>query len=64
MHTHPLILSDSPPTPESGGIVLKNTTGAMIVINETGIHISNGKGAIITMIGPTISLNGTVLATV
>jgi Type VI secretion system/phage-baseplate injector OB domain len=59
-----LILSDSPPTPASGGIVLKDASGAMIVINETGIYISNGKGAIITMVGPTISVNGTALATV
>jgi hypothetical protein len=52
-----LILSDSPPTPISGGIVLKSTTGAMIVVNDSGIYIQNGKGASITMIGPTVAIN-------
>ena len=41
----------------TGGIVLKSTTGAMIVVNDTGIYISNGKGAMITMIGPTVDVN-------
>jgi len=59
-----LILSDGPPTPATGGIVLKSATGAAIVVNETGIYISNGQGAIITMIGPIISLNGTALTVV
>ena len=44
-----LIISDVPgPT---GGIIIKSTTGAMIMVNDTGITITNGKGAIITMIG-------------
>jgi len=52
-----LMVSDAPPTPATGGIVLKSTTGAMIVVNDTGIYISNGKGATITMIGPTVDVN-------
>jgi hypothetical protein len=52
-----IMVSDAPPTPISGGIVLKSTTGAMIVVNDTGIYISNGKGAMITMIGPTVDVN-------
>jgi hypothetical protein len=52
-----IMVSDAPPTPVTGGIVLKSTTGAMIVVNDTGIYISNGKGAIITMIGPTVDVN-------
>jgi Type VI secretion system/phage-baseplate injector OB domain len=52
-----LVLSDSPPTPVSGGIVLKSTTGAMIVVNDSGIYIQNGKGASITLIGPTVTVN-------
>jgi hypothetical protein len=52
-----LVLSDSPPTPASGGIVLKSTTGAMIVVNDSGIYIQNGKGASITLIGPTVTVN-------
>ena len=50
-----IIVSDSPPTPMSGGIVLKSTSGAMIVVNDTGIYISNGMGAIITMVGPAVN---------
>lgn len=56
-----LLLSDSAPTPATGGIVLKSTTGAMIVVNDSGIYISNGKGAMITMIGPTITINNGAL---
>jgi hypothetical protein len=52
-----LVLSDSPPTPVSGGIVLKTLTGAMIVVNDSGIYIQNGKGASITLIGPTVTVN-------
>jgi hypothetical protein len=59
-----LILSDSPPTPVSGGIVLKNATGAMLVINETGIYISNGQGATITLVGPAVAINMTALTVV
>lgn len=52
-----LILSDSAPTPASGGIVLKSATGAMIVVNDSGIYIQNGKGASIIMTGPTVNIN-------
>jgi hypothetical protein len=52
-----IMVSDAPPTPVTGGIVLKSTTGAMIVVNDGGIYISNGKGAMITMIGPTVDVN-------
>ncbi len=51
------ILSDSVPTPATGGIVLKNRSGAMIVVNDTGIYLDNGKGASIKMVGPTITIN-------
>ena len=52
-----IMVSDAPPTPVSGGIVLKSTTGAMIVVNDTGIYISNGMGAMITMVGPAVDVN-------
>jgi len=52
-----MMVSDAPPTPLTGGIVLKSTTGAMIVVNDTGIYIQNGKGAAITMIGPAVDIN-------
>jgi hypothetical protein len=52
-----IAICDSAPTPASGGITLKSTTGASIVVNDSGIYISNGKGAEITMVGPTITVN-------
>jgi Type VI secretion system/phage-baseplate injector OB domain len=54
---HMVMVSDMPPSPVTGGIILKSTTGAMIVVNDSGIYISNGKGATITMVGPTIDFN-------
>lgn len=50
-----IIVSDVPgPT---GGIMLKSTTGATIIVNDTGIYIQNGKGASIIMTGPTVTIN-------
>lgn len=59
-----LLLSDSAPTPATGGIILKSLTGAMIVVNDSGIYISNGKGAMITMIGPAVTINNGALVVV
>jgi hypothetical protein len=52
-----VLVSDAPPSPITGGIVLKSSGGAMIVVNETGIYISNGQGATITLIGPVVDIN-------
>ncbi len=52
-----MMVSDAPPTPITGGIVLKSTTGAMLVVNDSGIYINNGKGASITLIGPAVTVN-------
>jgi len=52
-----IMVSDAPPSPVTGGIVLKSVSGAMIVINETGIYISNGQGATITLTGPAVDVN-------
>jgi len=52
-----LMLSDLPPTPVTGGIVLKSLTGATLVVNDAGIFIQNGKGASLTMIGPVVDIN-------
>lgn len=50
-----LLISDAPgPT---GGILLKTATGAMISISDTGVTITNGKGATITLTGPTTDVN-------
>jgi uncharacterized protein involved in type VI secretion and phage assembly len=57
-----LLISDVPgPT---GGIMLKTTAGAMILINEIGITISNGQGAMIQMTGPSVVINGGALTIV
>ena len=37
------------------------TTVAAMIVNDTGIIISNGKGATITMIGPTVTINAGAL---
>jgi uncharacterized protein involved in type VI secretion and phage assembly len=50
-----IVVSDTPgPT---GGILIQTTTGAMISVSDAGIMISNGKGAIINMTGPTVDIN-------
>ncbi len=50
-----LALSDAPGP--SGGILLKTAGGATISISDAGIAIANGKGAVITLIGPTVDVN-------
>src|SRR5262249_55613317 len=52
-----VMVSDAPPSPATGGIVLRSMSGAMIVVNDTGVYISNGKGASITLVGPTVDIN-------
>jgi uncharacterized protein involved in type VI secretion and phage assembly len=57
-----IMISDLPgPT---GGILLKTKTGAMISVSDTGITISNGKGATITMTGPAVDINAGALTIV
>lgn len=54
-----IVISDLPgPT---GGIMLKSTTGATIIVNDTGIYIQNGKGASLVMVGPTVTINNGAL---
>lgn len=52
-----IVISDTPPSPVTGGIMLKSATGATIIVNDTGIYIQNGKGASIIMTGPTVTIN-------
>ena len=50
-----LTISDLPgPT---GGILMKTATGAFISVSDVGITISNGKGALISLTGPTVDIN-------
>lgn len=59
---HSFVISDLPgPT---GGIMLKSASGASIIVNDTGIYISNGKGATITLTGPTVNVNSGALTVV
>jgi hypothetical protein len=52
-----IVISDVPgPT---GGILIQTTTGAMISVSDVGIVISNGKGAVINLMGPSIQMIGT-----
>jgi uncharacterized protein involved in type VI secretion and phage assembly len=57
-----IAVSDLPgPT---GGIMLKSTTGATLLVNDTGIYIQNGKGASIVMVGPTVTVNSGALVVI
>lgn len=57
-----IVISDLPgPT---GGIMLKSTTGATIIVNDTGIYIQNGKGASLIMTGPAVTINNGALTIV
>lgn len=55
---HSVVLSDVPGV----GITLKTAGGAMITVNDSGIVISNGQGASISLVGPTVSINQGALA--
>lgn len=48
----------------TGGIVLKSATGASIIVNDTGVYIQNGRGAAITLIGPTVTVNNGALTVI
>lgn len=45
----------------TGGIMLKSSTGATLIVNDTGIYIQNGKGASITLVGPAVNINNGAL---
>ena len=57
-----IVISDTPgPT---GGILIQTATGAMISVSDVGITISNGKGAVLSMIGPTTDFHGGALTVI
>ena len=57
-----MVISDLPgPT---GGIMLKSATGATLIVNDTGIYLQNGKGASITLVGPTTDINTSALTVI
>ncbi len=49
-----VLMSDLPGGP---GITLRSPGGAMITINDTGILLSNGKGATIALTGNVVNIN-------
>jgi uncharacterized protein involved in type VI secretion and phage assembly len=51
-----IVLSDSQAA-AAGGILLKNATGAVIAVNASGIYLSNGRGAAVALVGPTVTIN-------
>lgn len=61
---HTFMISDMPPSPATGGIILKSATNAMIVVNDSGIYINNGKGASIMMVGPNVTINNGALVVI
>ena len=61
---HMIVVSDMPPSMTTGGIILQSTTGAKIVVNDSGIYIDNGKGASITLVGPNVTVNNGALVVI
>lgn len=52
-----LVISDGLGPLGVGGIVIQSATGATLAVNDTGIFLNNGKGAQISMVGPTVDIN-------
>ena len=54
----PPVMPPAPaPVPPIGGIILRSTTGAYIVVNDAGIFLNNGKGASVELLGPSVMIN-------
>ncbi len=52
-----MVISDALGPSGVGGITLQSAGGATISVNDIGITITNGKGATITLTGPTVDIN-------
>lgn len=52
-----LVISDGLGPLGVGGVVIQSATGATLAVNDTGIFLNNGKGAQISMVGPTVDIN-------
>lgn len=46
---------------KKGGIVIKSSTGASLIVSATGIYIDNGMGAKIELEGPSVTINSGAL---
>lgn len=47
--------------PGAGGLTIETADGKKIVLNATGIEISDGAGGSVKLQGPTVSINGNAL---
>jgi hypothetical protein len=54
----------APAPPVTGGIVLRSPSGAMIVVNDAGIFINNGKGATVELVANTVMINKIALVVI
>jgi hypothetical protein len=54
-----IVISDVPGP--NGAVMLKSTSGATLIVNDSGIYIQNGKGASIVLVGPTLNFNEAAL---
>ncbi len=52
-------LSDLPGA--AGGVLLKSASGAFVSVSDAGIVLSNGQGAVITLTGIAVTVNGGAL---
>ena len=53
---HTVALSDLPGA--AGGLLLKSAAGAFVSVSDTGIVLNNGQGAVITLTGASVTVNG------
>jgi hypothetical protein len=56
-----LLITDTPGP--QGGIVLRSAGSSMLIVNDTGIYLTNGTASI-TLIGATVAVNQTALTVV
>jgi hypothetical protein len=46
---------------DTKGIQIRSPSGAVIVINDVGITLNNGKGATVDLVGNAVAINGSGL---
>ena len=44
-----------------GGITITSASGATVVVDDSGIHLANGHGAVVALTGPTVDVNNGAL---
>jgi Type VI secretion system/phage-baseplate injector OB domain len=54
---HGIVIADALGPLGVGGITLQSASGATIAVNDIGIMITNGRGAQISLTGPTVDIN-------